>query len=472
MKFNFRFTFAVLVVALVAFSSCTKITPPVIDDLETSFTETTVSGVQHVTISDKGKGTGNITLTSNKVWIIDGLLFVNDGQTLNIQPGTVIKGRAGGGDNASALVVARGGKIMAEGTATLPIIFTSEADGIMPADIASGIITGTLNNSTRGLWGGVIVLGKARLNSSPGVSSIEGIPTNEPRGQYGGTEDNDNSGVIKYISIRHGGSDIGDGNEINGLTLGGVGSGTVIDYVEVIANKDDGVEFFGGTVNTKHMVISFCGDDGFDYDEGYRGNAQFWFIYQSEVGDRGGEHDGGTTPEDGNPYAIPTIYNVTYKGRTTNRLITFRDNAGGHYHNSIFTDYNYGIDIEKLASGEDSYNRLVTGGLTLKNNVFWNVRGNDVNNQILMLDYSDKDANGQPKEKVISHPGIANNVVYNPGFNSLFVPNNNNINLNLAAKPSESFFESASYKGAFDPNNPSNPWFKSWTLLNASGIVK
>ena len=106
------------------------------------------------------------------------------------------------------------------------------------------------------------------MNSAPGYTAIEGIPTSESRGIYGGTNDLDNSGVLKYVSIRHGGINIGSDNEINGLTLGGVGSGTTLDYIEIVSNADDGIEFFGGTAQVKHLVSAFCADDAVDYDEG------------------------------------------------------------------------------------------------------------------------------------------------------------------------------------------------------------
>jgi len=319
------------------------------------------------TITDNGSGTGSTSWKSGKTYFLDGFVFVNDGQVLTIEPGCIIKGKPGQTENASAIIVARGGKIMAEGTVDNPIIFTAEADDL----------TGSLAVTDRGLWGGLIILGKASLNSSPGESAIEGIPTSEPRGIYGGNDDTDTSGVLKYVSIRHGGTDIGEGNEINGLTLGGVGSGTIIDYVEVIANKDDGIEFFGGDPQVKHAFVAYCGDDCFDYDEGFRGIGQFWCAIQDpNEGDRIGEHDGGTDPETGQPFAIPTIYNATYIGRDAaagKRMITFRDNAGGHYINSLFVNQAHGVDIENLSEAQDSYKQFQDGNLTLKNNVFWNV---------------------------------------------------------------------------------------------------
>ena len=207
----------------------------------------TIGPSEPTVVSVSGSITSNTTWTSNVIYQLNQKVVVQDGATLTIEPGTIIKGSSGTGSLASALVIARGGKLMAEGTATQPIIFTSASD-----NIALGQTMGTnLDQNDRGLWGGLIVLGNAPCSFSGDVGAlqIEGIPAEDEWGLYGGTDPADNSGVIKYVSIRHGGALIGEGNEINGLTLGGVGTGTEIDNVEVVANVDDGIEFFGGTVN-------------------------------------------------------------------------------------------------------------------------------------------------------------------------------------------------------------------------------
>lgn len=391
-----------------------------------------------ITITDNGSGTGTTTWTSDKVYILDGFVFVNAGQTLTIQPGTIIKGKSGTGASASALIVAKGATINAVGTPTQPIIFTFEAD---PLD-------GSVAATTSGQWGGLILLGNARLNSTPGTSAIEGIPTSEPRGIYGGTNDADNSGTLKYISLRHGGTDIGAGNEINGLTLGGVGSGTTIDYIEVVGNADDGVEFFGGTASVKHIIVQ-SEDDGFDYDEGFRGKGQFWTVIQTSVSDRGGEHDGGTTPEDGTPFATPLIYNATYIGNGTSRAITFRDNAGGQYHNSIFHNFGKGIDIEDLASGEDSKNRLDLGDLRLDGIVLSNIGAENIVSAVT-----------NPGADLSTHPNITNVTIQN-----LTISATNPIPSGVGAgsAPTDTWFTNVTYKGAFDPSAAN--WAKGWTLL-------
>jgi len=401
------------------------------------------------TISDDGSGTGSVTWEAKDTIVLSGFVFVNSGQTLTIEAGCLVKGMAGQGDQASALIVAKGGKLIAEGTATNPIIFTAQADNLK----------GNLSMTDRGLWGGLIILGDAKLNSTPGTSQIEGIPTNEARGAYGGSNDADNSGILKYVSIRHGGTDIGAGNEINGLTLGGVGSGTVIDYIEVIANKDDGIEFFGGNPNVKHALVTNCGDDCYDYDEGFKGKGQFWVAIQDlNDGDRMGEHDGGTDPETAMPYATPTVYNATYIGRGAGagkRVITFRDNAGGHYANSIFANQEKGIDIEKLASAQHSYKQWEDGNLTLKNNVFQSVADGSAEE---LFKISGDGADSASSAAFAAYFATANNEVANPGISASNPVPGTAVTGNTAAVP-DAWFDTVNYKGAFGSDN----WAQGWT---------
>lgn len=419
------------------------------------------AGIEHqiITVKDDGNGTGTTTWTANNIYILDGLVYVNEGQELTIEAGTVIKGKAGQGEEASALIVARGGKIYAVGTADEPIIFTSESDDL----------NGSVGDLDSGLWGGVIILGAATLNTIPGEQQIEGIPTTEIRGVYGGNDDNDDSGVFKYVSIRHGGTDIGEGNEINGLTLGGVGSSTVIEFVEVFANKDDGIEIFGGTPRLQHIVAAFCGDDLFDYDQGFRGKGQFWAGVQGfNRGDRVGEHDGGTEPEDGQPYANPDIFNATYVGLPTGagrRVITFRDNAGGHYANSIFYQQAFGIDIELLKT-TSSYNRFEEGELSVKNNMFHLVDDTALIRVAAGDGVSDSEAN-EANAVLSNYFTEANNEIKDPGFTldglTFDIIPSKNVSENLAEYPADGWMKTVSYKGAFDPNEN---WAEGWTLFS------
>lgn len=190
---------------------------------------------------------------------------------------------------------------MAEGSASEPIIFTSIADEIEPGEIASPNLDPTLN----GLWGGLIVLGNAPISADAASVQIEGIPPSDQNGLYGGSDADDNSGSIKYVSIRHGGANIGEGNEINGLTLGGVGSGTTIENIEIVANQDDGVEWFGGAVSVKNVVVWNTGDDAIDTDQAWSGTLDNFAIVNP--GDECFELDGG----EGNFNEMHTITNGT-----------------------------------------------------------------------------------------------------------------------------------------------------------------
>ncbi|MEW6158554.1 MAG: hypothetical protein AB1813_14065, partial [Verrucomicrobiota bacterium] len=240
----------------------------------------------------------NVTWRSTNEYVLNKFIYVLDGAILTIEAGTVIKAQRGQDADTSCLIVTTGGKIMAEGTRTRPIIFTSIDDDVTdPEDI--GLFD-------RGLWGGLVLMGKAELNTASDVSGnaaspkydvFEGLPDSQINGQfvhrYGGNDDNDSSGVLRYVSIRHAGVVFQPNKELNGLSLCAVGRGTVIEHVETYATADDGFEFFGGTVNTKYLVSAFNDDDAFDIDQGFRGKNQFWFSIQ-EPGkkDHGGEWNG------------------------------------------------------------------------------------------------------------------------------------------------------------------------------------
>ncbi|WED66110.1 hypothetical protein PXH66_04525 [Synoicihabitans lomoniglobus] len=313
------------------------------------------ASLQAADVPVSGSITSNTTWTADNTYIMSGYVFVTNGATLTIEPGTVVKGQVSSGAGAAALIVTRSSKIMAEGTADQPIIFTSVLDNL----------DGSLGTERKGLWGGVILLGNAQINSradgedpgSPKQDQIEGVSvTTEqiPLVTFGGLDDADNSGVMKYVSIRHGGANLGAGNEINGLTLGGVGSGTVLSYIEVYANFDDGFEFFGGTVSPDHLVAAFCGDDSFDFDSGFRGTLQWLFTLQAvdgeEPGDKAIEWDGDTNPPTGTPVSSVTVSNLTAIGLGStggaNAPINPRDNATVKLYNSAFINYARGIEIE------------------------------------------------------------------------------------------------------------------------------
>lgn len=405
-------------------------------------------------IHDDGTGTGTVTWTKDNEYLMEGFVFVNDGQTLTIEPGTVIRFKPGKGENASALIVSRGAQIYAEGTSDEPIIFTAESDDL----------NGAVDDGETGLWGGLIILGNAPINISGGETSIEGIPLAEPRGVYGGFSENDNSGVLKYVSIRHGGTDIGDGNEINGLTLGGVGNETQIDYVEIISNEDDGVEIFGGTVNLKHMVVSGCGDDAFDYDLGWTGNGQFWLAQQSNnLGDNVLEAGGGVDPVNGVPYSIPNIFNVTFIGNGNSgegANINFKNNAGGIISNSILINNNLGVLLEVTDAHNDCYYQWQDGNLAVRSNVFYDIITSNGNSIFKLTGiYTPEQLNDWE-----SYFNTAKNEILDPKINWMernYVPAEK-IQGEMAEYP-KGWFQIVNFKGAFGESD----WIKDWTLLSS-----
>lgn len=277
--------------------------------------------------------TSDVTWTADNVYQLNSRITVESGATLTIEPGTIIKGAAGANANATALLIARGGKIMANGTAAKPIIFTAVSDQISIADINAGNFKSpNLNPTDNGLWGGLIILGNAPISASTSPVQIEGIPTTDQNGLYGGNDAADNSGSLTYVSIRHGGVNIGSGNEINGLTLGGVGTGTTINWVEVVGNQDDGVEFFGGTVNAKNIIVWNAGDDAIDTDQAWAGTLDNFAVICGDNTDHALEIDG---PE-GSLLAGHTVMNGTVKGNANSELADFRQDARGTFEKIYF----------------------------------------------------------------------------------------------------------------------------------------
>jgi len=309
-----------------------------------------------------GTYTSDKTLTADKIWTLKGRVFIADGATLTIPAGTIIKAQGGTGTNSSFICIARGGKIDAQGTADKPIIMTTVAD-----DIALGQKNGTnLDASNVGLWGGLLVLGKAPGSFKGDVSEyqIEGIPAEETNGLYGGSDAADNSGIINYVSIRHGGTSIGEDNEINGLTLGGVGAGTTISNVEVIGNQDDGIEFFGGTVNASNLLVWGQGDDGLDIDQSYAGIISNAIVIANSTSDHGLEIDG---PE-GSMKGSFKLENITLIGDGTaanGEYADFRKGALGSINNLYAYGFQAGKDFELDAEADSA--SFEAGTLTFTN---------------------------------------------------------------------------------------------------------
>lgn len=325
--------------------------------------------------------TASTTWTADKIYLMKNIIHVTSGATLTIEPGTLIKG-----DKAtkSCLVISKGGKISAIGTAEKPIVFTSNQP---------------VNARAAGDWGGVILLGKAPVNQGTDIA-IEGIPNDASgNGTYGGSDPTDNSGTMKYVRIEFAGVPLSPDNEINGLTLGGVGSGTTIDYIEVYRSGDDGFEFFGGTVTAKHLLSIGSLDDDFDTDFGFSGKIQFGlaqrYISIADVsGSNGFESDNDANGSVKAPKTSAIFSNMTIIGPMNAATASANQNSNYQHAaqirrnssisilNSVFVGYPEGIYIDdsKVAVAKSTSANYLANDLVLQNNIIYgcNLKSNEV----------------------------------------------------------------------------------------------
>jgi hypothetical protein len=296
------------------------------------------------------------TWTANNHYNLQHQIYVLPGATLTIEPGTIVASTTNLG---GSLAVCKGAQIFVNGTEANPVIMTSTAD--VATWVGGDPKTGTWREAANE-WGNLTVMGSAYISenaiagntSNPNannVGAMEGLIADfpgDPKVLYGGGNDDDDSGDITYLSLRYGGRVIGLNNELNGLSLGGLGRGTTIHHVDIMNNVDDGVEIWGGTVNLKYFNIWNIGDDSFDIDQGYRGKVQFGLIVQgysvdapqgSGVGDNCFETDG-AEDSDYQPVTTSAIYNFTVIGQPVDgdQGTAWRDNARIQYHNCIFMD--------------------------------------------------------------------------------------------------------------------------------------
>ncbi|NND08013.1 MAG: T9SS type A sorting domain-containing protein [Saprospiraceae bacterium] len=405
-----------------------------------------------------------LRLVAGMDYTLDGYVYVEDGAVMMIEPGTVIKakGTTTTGDPSSALIVSRGGQIFAEGTVDAPIIFTSDEDDLSnPEDLTP------LDFQK---WGGIVILGNGIVGEDGGTDFVEGIPEGDNRSQYGGMDNSDDSGVLKYVSIRHGGAVLEQDNEINGLTLGGVGSGTEIDYIEVFSGKDDGIEIFGGAVNITHAVVAYIGDDSYDFDESWEGSMQYLFSLQQNVdGEFGGDHAieyDGSEAEDKEPKTVGRIYNATFIGAgvgsangESDGIILKSDGAAQIWNSLILESGGYAVGVEST-----SIDRLAAGESAFKNNIIFGYTDLALSDEdtLLMALEAGGTENVDPQLGGISR--IPNGQQLDPR------PNAGSPALSGAAQDPDAadFVEDTEYRGAFDNENN---WALGWTALDEYGFL-
>lgn len=288
--------------------------------------------------------------TKDKTWILDGTVYVEAGARLVIEAGTLVQGRPG-----SALLVTRDASILARGTALAPIVFTSSA---------------VAGKRQAGDWGGVVLLGNAPVNTAD--AQIEGLDAGDTRGMFGGSDASDNCGVLEYARIEFAGYEVYANNELNGLTLGGCGSKTIIRNVQVHRALDDGIEIFGGNVDLRHILITGAADDSLDWDMGWTGRVQFMQIQQyAGVGDNAFEADNREGAYQVEPVSEPTLYNVTLQSMNSRekyqRAMTLRRGTGGHFNNIVIAGFSGEsidiTDIETVARIQEG--KMSFGGLLI-----------------------------------------------------------------------------------------------------------
>ncbi len=347
------------------------------------------------------------TWESGNVYELGDRVAVTNGATLTIEAGTIIKGQAGSGSNATALVIAKDGQINAKGTAAEPIIFTSIADEIQPGQVASP----NLEPSQNGLWGGLLVLGDAPISADQETIQVEGIPSSDETGQYGGSNPSHDAGTLKYVSVRHGGANIGEGNEINGITLAGVGTGTTVENLEIVANQDDGIECFGGTVNVDNVLVWNQADDAFDMDQAYKGTLNNIINVAGSQSDHGMELDGPEGSADG----TYTLQNASLKGYNEDgtgggEYVDMRDGAKANLKNIYFFNFSQSSDFE--LNGNESVNNYLNDDITFQNlefNVSHLSAGNTEIDSIFRVDEGQpQDAfdQKQPNASIVTNPSV------------------------------------------------------------------
>lgn len=304
-----------------------------------------------------GEIRSDTTWTASRRYVIRDYVLVREPAVLTIEPGTVILG----GTNNATLFITRGAKINASGTAMRPIVFTSPKK---------------VGDRAQKDWGGLVLLGRAPINEPGGQAFLEGLPS-QPQYAFGGTNPDDDSGIVRYVRLEFGGFEIEVNQEINGITLGGVGRRTILEYIQVHFNKDDSIEFFGGTANAKYLLFTSNADDGVDYDLGWQGNVQYVVAVKTGINDEndsnfGGEGDGHPQNFELTPRTNPQIYNVTGIGTGSTTLGNYgwvlRRGVAGKHHNIIL----YGSRHAPVTLRNDAtFNRIPTGELTFDNSILF-----------------------------------------------------------------------------------------------------
>lgn len=436
--------FLVVALTVTTFVSCSKD-----DDDDDEITPPPDNTVLNGTLS------ANKTLTANQTWTLKGYVYVPNGVTLTIEPGTTIVSDV---TEKGALCVERGGMLIANGTADKPIVFTSGK--------AAG-------SRTPGDWGGIVLLGRAKTNRSS-TPVIEG-GLDRP---YGGTDDNDNSGSLKYVRIEYAGIAAFANSEINGLTLGGVGKGTTLENIQIVYGNDDAYEFFGGTVNAKNLIAYATADDDFDFDFGYQGKLQFGIALRDPLtvdpGDAGNgvEADNDGSGSNATPNTHPVLSNFTWIGPNNatgtlanhNYANRWRRASQFEIYNSIYLGYQKG---GLVLESDPTVQAYLSGTSKFANNIVHAVTDHFrsaspllTNAELETMALDDGNTKVTSGDGILSAPFNLTSPNFMPAANSPAASGASFSGLDA------SFFTTTAYRGAIGANNN---WIQGWTRFPAKG---
>jgi len=424
----------------------------------------------------EGKISSDRTLKASNVYKIRGIVYVTNGAKLTIEPGTVIQGESA---SKGALVITRGCKIIADGTKDKPIVFTSDA-----------------STPKRGDWGGIVICGNAPTNSSfngkAGVGQVEGgVNNGEGLGLYGGTTADDNSGTLHYVRIEYAGYAYLPDNELNGLTLAGVGSGTTVDYVEIFKANDDAIECFGGTVNLKHTVFISTLDDDFDTDNGWSGKVQFGIVMRdsaiadiskSESFESDNDANGSAlTPQTSGIYSNITVIGPRASTANVGNSLflcgaQIRRNSSISIFNSVIMGYPTGLLID-ASKGTPTDNNIVANTLFVQNTIIAGcAKAVDYSPSSTPTAWTAADALAWFNTPANGNSILTNNddvkltAAYNYGAPD-FTPQAGSPLLTGASFTNTKLstgFTQVTYRGAVGSSGEDATWWKDWTKLDLS----
>lgn len=419
-----------------------------------------VSGIEDLT----GNINSSRRLTNDKLYRVNGTVFVRNGATLTIDPGTVIIGQPGS-EPPSVLVITRNGRIRAEGTRSRPIIMTSA----LP-----------FGDRKRGDWGGLILLGRAPVNVDGGEFNIEGLPATEDS-RYGGADPEHDCGSLRYVRVEYAGSIFAPNNEANSFTWGGCGTKTVAEYLQASYGLDDSFEWFGGTANARYLIGGLGADDYLDYQLGYTGKVQFGFFYQDadNPGNRGIESDNSEYNQNATPLSRPVVFNATIVGSGAPGFdesnapgIYLRRGSGGTVNNTIVTRFfSTGLHIDGTATEAQIDNGNISmNGILLWNNNMQNNSPATIEGQV-RAGASTQFANGQRgqgRQFMVADPKLRRPFEVNdPDFRP--APNSIVFRANWIQPPDDGFFDqSARFIGAAGETK----WWEEWTNFVTDKAIK